>query len=331
MKGVRGTLWALLAFLLAGGCLSGQTIKLGTLAPAGSPWHESLLELASEWRRISEGAVRLKIYPGGIAGDERDMIRKMRIGQLQAAGITAFGLTHIHRDIGPVLLPFLIGGNEELAYVLDRIMPFYESVFRERGFQLVMWVMMGWTYVFAREPVRLPDDLRRQKLWVRAGDADEIAAWQKAGFRVVPLSASEIMSSLTSGMTDAVVVSPLAAAAGQWFGIASNMCDLKVSPFVGAVVVSKRAWERIPAKWREPLLQAARAIAMESMRQILEADRQAVEVMRKHGLTVHSVPTEAEDQWRSTMTAFSESLAGRSFSLKAYRTVSEHVAAFRQR
>jgi TRAP-type C4-dicarboxylate transport system substrate-binding protein len=310
--------------------VSALTIKLGSLAPQGSPWHESLARVAAEWERISGGSVHLKIYPGGIAGDEQDMIRKMRIGQLQAAGVTAFGLTHIHRDVGAMLLPFFIADDEELGFVLQRAMPSYEHALRQKGFQIVMWVMTGWTYVFARHPVVAPADLQRQKLWVRSGDPEETAAWQRAGFHVIPLSANAVMSSLSSGMIDAVVVSPLAAAASQWFGVAPHMCALKVSPFVGAVVVAARTWERIPPELHGPLLEAARRIGDASMAEILKADREAMAVMQKYGLSVHQVPAESVEQWRSIMASFTESLMDKSFSRRSYELVAGYLEELRR-
>ena len=57
--------------LLPSWILAGQrpvTIKLATLAPEGTIFYEQLLKLGQEWARVSDGAVRLKIYAGGIAG-----------------------------------------------------------------------------------------------------------------------------------------------------------------------------------------------------------------------------------------------------------------------
>jgi TRAP-type C4-dicarboxylate transport system substrate-binding protein len=329
VKGGRRFLAVAGLILALGAPLSAITIKLGSLAPAGSPWHQSLVEVGVRWKELSAGSVALKIYPAGVAGDEQDMIRKMRIGQLQAAGVTAYGLTRVYPDVAAMLLPGFIADDGELQCVLDKVVPFYEEALRERGFQLVMWVVMGWTYVFSRLPVVTPEDLQRQKLWVRTGDANETAAWQRAGFRVVPLSASDVMGSLSSGMIDAVVVSPLAAAAAQWFGVASHMCNLRLSPFLGAVVVSSRTWERIPETLRTSLLRSARAIGAASVNQILDADRQAVTVMRKFGLSVHAVPAEAEERWRSAMETFTESLLGKSVSRESYVAVAHELGECR--
>jgi predicted CoA-substrate-specific enzyme activase len=216
-----------------------------------------------------------------------------------------------------------IADDEELKCVLDRVAPAYEESLQAEGFELIAWVVMGWTYVFSRQPVLTPEDLQPQKLWVRNGAAEETMAWKQAGFRVIPLSARDVMSSLSTGMVDAVVASPLAAAASQWFGIASNMCQLRVSPFLGAVVVAAKSWEQIPEPLRGPLLASARAIR--------EADRRAVAVMQSHGLSVHSVPAPAQRRWRAVMLSFTESLLGKSVSREAHQTVMASLRACRGR
>ena len=98
-----------------------ETIKLATLAPAGSPWHDALLDMGEAWKDLSGGRVTLKIYAGGVAGDESDMVRKMRIGQLQAATLSAGGLPDIAPEFRALQLPMMFRSYEELDYVRDRI------------------------------------------------------------------------------------------------------------------------------------------------------------------------------------------------------------------
>ena len=100
-----------------------QVIKLGTIAPEGSPWHDGLLELAQRWRELSGGQIDLRIYPGGVSGDEPDMIRKMRIGQLHAAALTTVGLTTVVPDIEALAFPTVVRSDAELDQVIRRVGP----------------------------------------------------------------------------------------------------------------------------------------------------------------------------------------------------------------
>jgi TRAP-type C4-dicarboxylate transport system substrate-binding protein len=158
-----------------------QTIKLGSLAPSGSPWDKALRKIAAEWAAVSNGTIDLKIYPGGIAGGEDDMIRKMRIGQLNAAGLTGVGMCRVFSGILAVQMPLLVRTDEELFYVLEKMRPTFEKELESKGFTVLIWSKVGWVHFFSKNPVVNPDDLRAHKLFNYAGDPDGTMAWKKAG------------------------------------------------------------------------------------------------------------------------------------------------------
>lgn len=297
---------------------SALTIKLGSLAPVGSPWDTILHKIAAEWLSISGGRVEVKIYSGGIAGDEPDMVRKMRIGQIGAAAITVSGLQGIYNGVEVLSFPLFIMNNEERDFVLSRMEPYFSRQLEERGFKVVMWAAGGWVYFYSRKPVVATDDLKKQKLWVWEGNPDEVQAWQSAGFQVVPLSSTDIMTSLQGGMIDALITSPLLAASNQWFGIARNMCDLKLAPFWGAAVVSTRLWNQVPADLQPRLIEAAQKIANDMQAQIDDADAQAIKEMSRYGLTVTHVTPQALKGWEEFISKGFSQLIGKSFDTVSY-------------
>jgi TRAP-type C4-dicarboxylate transport system substrate-binding protein len=326
----RAALAALLALVCAAGAPA-LTIKLGTVAPANSPWDLVLRRLAADWSRISDGEVELKIFPGGIAGDEPDMIRKMRIGQLHAATLTAGSLNDIYPGALALATPMLIRTNDEMIAVLGEVAPFLEQHLEQRGFVALMWAPIGWVKFFARQPVRTLADLRRQTLWVGDAGAAEIRAWQQAGFNVVALPVTEVTTALQSGMIDAYLTSPLAAASFQWFGIAPHMNDLSLAPLYGALLINKRVWERVPESIRPRLRAVARAAAERLSATAHEQDDLAVHVMRAHGLQVHEATAALEQDWEQIAAREFQSLIGEVIDPEAYRLVTDTVAAYRAR
>jgi TRAP-type C4-dicarboxylate transport system substrate-binding protein len=326
----RAALAALLALVCAAGAPA-LTIKLGTVAPANSSWDLVLRRLAADWSRISDGEVELKIFPGGIAGDEPDMIRKMRIGQLHAATLTAGSLNDIYPGALALATPMLIRTNDEMIAVLGEVAPFLEQHLEQRGFVALMWAPIGWVKFFARQPVRTLADLRRQTLWVGDAGAAEIRAWQQAGFNVVALPVTEVTTALQSGMIDAYLTSPLAAASFQWFGIAPHMNDLSLAPLYGALVINKRTWERIPDRIRPRLRAVARAAAERLSATAHEQDDLAVHVMKAHGLQVHAATAALEQDWQQVAAREFRSLIGEVIDPEAYRLVTDTVAAYRAR
>ena len=297
---MKRTILALLAALLvhgAGAAASARTIKLGTLAPEGSIWNEIIRDMAEAWKAATGSDIEVRIYPGGVVGDEADMIRKMRIGQLHAAALTGVGLAKIAPEILALQMPMMFRSDAELDYVRQRLGPRLEAILEAKGFKLLTWGDAGWVHVFAQRPVVYPDDLKPLKLFTWSGDTATLEAWQKAGFRPVPLAATDIHTALQSGLINAFTTTPIAALSFQWFGLAKHMTNLKWAPLIGAVVISTRTWRALPDEAKPALLRAARDAGARLKRAVPKLGEEAVEVMKKHGLVVHQVPDDAVAAW----------------------------------
>jgi TRAP-type C4-dicarboxylate transport system substrate-binding protein len=280
-----------------------QTIKLGTLAPEGSPWHQVIRDIGESWREISGGTVEVRIYAGGVAGDESDMVRKMRVGQLHAAALTGEGLARIAQEVQALQMPMMFRSDAELNYVRDKLGSRLEEIFEERGFVLLAWGDAGWVHFFAQQPVVHPDDLKPMKLFTWAGHSAVVEAYKDQGYNPVPLASTDMMMALHSGLINAFPTTPVAALSLQWFGLAPHMTDLKWARLVGAVVVSKRAWERIPEDLRPRLHDAARQATDQLQARVGTLGREAVAAMQEHGLSVHAVPEETVPAWENVARA----------------------------
>jgi TRAP-type C4-dicarboxylate transport system substrate-binding protein len=291
-----GFLFLCAALALHAAPAAAKTIKMGTLAPEGTAIYDILRDMGDAWNRASGGELHLKIYPGGIAGDESDMVRKIRIGQLQAGAISGGGLADIAPDIRALQMPMMFRSFEELDYcragVADRI----EAAFEANDFKVLAWGDVGWLYFFTQQPVVHPDDLKRLKLFSWAGNTTFLEAWKALGYQPVPMAATELHLGLASGLIGAMAVPPIAALSFQWFGQAKHMTDLKFVPLVGAVVVSKRTWDSLPDSLK-PAIQSAAAEAGRRFKDAREIGNEAIEVMQKHGLVVHPVPDDLVQVW----------------------------------
>jgi len=288
-----------LALMAAGGAASAQTIKLGTLAPKGSPWFENLQDMAADWGKASNDRIKVRIYPGGSIGDERDMVRKMQIGQLQGAVLTAEGLSIIVPEVLALQMPMLFKTDGELDYVRDALKPELEALFEARGYKILNWGDIGWVRLFSRNPVVVMDDLKGQKLFTWAGDPELAEGYKMQGFTVVPLPVPEIFSGLQSGMIDALYAAPVAALSYQWFGLANNMTDLKVLKLIGATVVTSQTWNRIAPGVRADVVAAAVEAGDNAREKIRDFEDEAIKVMQGHGLTIHEVTDEQAKVWET--------------------------------
>lgn len=276
-----------------------QVIKLGTVAPEGSPWHEGMLEIAQKWKEVSVGKVKLRIYAGGVAGDENDMLRKIRIGQLHAAALTSATLVDIVPDIQAISLPMLVRTDGELDFVIEKLGPEFESRLAKRGFKVLNWGSTGWVHFFTKEPVVTPDDMKKRKLFFWGSDTTYVELLKTWGFNPVPLAITDLLPSLQTGLVDSFPAPPTAALAFQWFGLAPHMMDLRWQPLPGATIVSMKRWKRIPPDLRPLLEDAARQVGAWLQKRIRKLEQEAIAAMKDHGLKVHAVPAAVEEEWRT--------------------------------
>jgi len=277
---------------------AGIVIKMGTSAPEGSSWHQIIKEMGEKWKQAPGGGVTLRVYPGGVLGDEPDLVRKMRVGQIQAAALTAVGLSNIDPSVAALQIPMMCRSYDELDYVRGKLRVVLEKRLEDKGFVVLNWGDAGWVMFFAKERFAGPDDLKKMKLFVWAGDNDAVELWKASGFHPVPLAATDILPGLQSGLINAFDTTPLLALASQWFGLAPYMLDLKWAPLVGATVVTRTAWERVPAQARPFLLEAGATAGGRLRDDIRAANDQAVEAMKKRGLTIIPLTPDVETAWR---------------------------------
>jgi TRAP-type C4-dicarboxylate transport system substrate-binding protein len=272
-------------------------INMGTLAPEGTAWHDALLQMRQDWNRISRGRVVLRIFPSGVQGDENTMIRKMRIGQLQAVAVSGNGLSRIEPAISCLQIPLMLDSYEELDYVRDRLAPQLERMIEQKGFKILNWADAGWVRFFTKRPASTLDDIRGMKLLTSAGDPETEELYKDFGFQVVPLPYTEVLTALQTGMIEAVQGPPLYAMVEQWFGLATHMTEVKWAPLVGATVISNRAWEGIPANMRPQLLEAARSAGRRLLPEIRQLNEDAIPAMTKRGLNVVRPDSAALASW----------------------------------
>lgn len=299
----KATCWVAAAVLVSTlfaappGAGSATVVKLATLAPEGSAWYKLLERMGEDWRKATDGAVTLRIYPGGVVGDEEAMIRKMRVGQLQAATVTGIGLASLEKSFYALLVPMMFADDGERDHVLDRLAPLLEQRLAQQGFVVLAWGDAGWISFFTKTQVTRPAEAMATKLFVGTDDSTVVQLYKQTGFNPVQLSAMDILPSLQTGLLNAFAATPLAALAFQWFALAPNMTDLKFAPLTGATVIDKRAWEKIPAELRPRILAASRASEAPVREEVRRLNAEAVRVMVKNGLKISPVSPQVQAEW----------------------------------
>jgi TRAP-type C4-dicarboxylate transport system substrate-binding protein len=295
---------------LAGAAVSAQTtraIKLATVVPEGSVWDRNLEQMAEEWKQATGGRVTVTVFGGASQGDESTVLRKMRLDALQAASFTAVGLGSIDPAFNVFDVPFFFASYDELNYVTAKLTPVIAERLDAKGFVLLNWGHGGWLQVFSKKPIRTLADLKAVRLWTSSG-ADSMVEWFKAnGFQPRAMATTDILTGLTAGMIDAIPTPPMGALAFQWNRQAPFMLDIGLMPVVGASVITKQAWSRVPEADRPKLLASAQAVEQRLNTEVPNGDKLAIGIMSAQGLTV----TKAEgSEWKGEAERLIQSMRG---------------------
>jgi TRAP-type C4-dicarboxylate transport system substrate-binding protein len=286
-------------------------IKIGTMAPKDTLWHQVLQQMVQDWKKISNGQVTATIYTDGNQGDEVEMLRKARRGGLQAVALSSSGLAHADTGVSSLQIPMMLSSYEELDYVRDRMAPKLEALLAAKGLIVLNWVDVGWVHFFSKRPARTVNDIRQMKLFTSDGDPETEALYRELGFKPVPMAATDLLPNLQTGLIDAFDVPPLFALSGQSFGLAKNMIPVKWAPLVGATVITKDAWESIPAELRPKLLEASRAAGQRLRGDIRRQGDEAVTVMKKNGLQVSELDPATLASWQKEAESAYPKIRGR--------------------
>lgn len=305
-------------------------VKMATLVPDGSSWHRVLKETAARWEQISGGRVKVNLYAGGVAGDDPDVVRKMRLGTLQAGVLTAVGVAEIDKSVYALGVPLMYASYDEVYAVLEQMRPRLEAALEAKGFVVLNWADGGWVHFFTKQPVAVPDDLRKLKLFTWAGDSQSVEVWKAAGFNPVPLPATEIMTGLQTGLVEALGTPPQVAVIAQYFEHAPNMTRLRWQLLLGATLINKSTWERIPRDIRPALLQASREAGAKLQAEIRGSEQRDIDAMQKRGLNVVDVNEQQRAEWQKLVTAIFPKVRGPIVPADAFDEALHHRDEYRK-
>ena len=271
-----------------------HVIKFATLAPEGSSWMNVMTEFDDAVRKESGGRLGFRIYPSMVQGDEKDYLRKMKLGQLHAAGITGNGLTSIAKSARILESPFLFRDRKEVDFAYAKFGPEFEDAMQEAGYVNLGWAEVGSVYIFTNSPVRKKDDLSMTKMWMWETDPIAEASFRALGINPIPLPITEVLTSLQTNLIDGVYTVPLAAIGLGWFTRVKYMLDLPLANAAGAVVISKKKYLELPEDLRVILKSNGRKY----MRKLTEVSRTdnaaALETLKKNGIIFTQPSSDAE-------------------------------------
>jgi len=285
--------------------------------------------LADELADSTDGRVTVKFYPGGVAGDERDMLRKIRIGQLHGAGFTGNGLGEIVSAVRLLDTPFLFSTIDEYDSVLAAVSDTLKGMFREQKYELAGWASVGMVYLLSKKPIETTDDLKKSRPWVWETDPLAAALFERLGISPIPLPLPQVLTSLQTGVIDVAYVSPTGAVSLQWFTRVSYLTDLPLAHSTGGVIISSSFLYKLSEHDRNMTLYLfdKHLSLLEPL--IREEENESLQVLRDEGIEFVSVVEEDIASFHDLGNEIRKELAGKLYPEWLLQTVERRLAGLR--
>ncbi len=319
-------------FLTMSGFPQTTQIKFATLAPEGSTWMKVMQDYDKAVSERTNGAVEFKIYAGGVQGDEKDVLRKIRFNQLHSAGFTGVGLGEILPEVRVLDTPFLFKNKTEVDYIIDKFQKRFADNFKEKGYVLLGWAEVGFVYIYSNVPARSIEDFQGLKMWMWEGDPLAEAIFKAFKINPVPLSVTDVLTSLQTGLIDAVYASPLACVGLQWFTKTKYVLNEPMTNSIGAVLLSKRIFDRLTPEQQDIVVEEGRKHFTRLTEQTRKDNRKSYQEMLKSGMKEIKIDkAERVVEFRRIGARARRDLAGKLYGAELLRQIESALMDFREK
>lgn len=274
------------------------TLKIATLAPAGTSWMKAMKNGARLIEEKTNGRVKFKYYPGGVMGSEQTVHRKIKAGQLHGGAFSSGGLAEIYPDIQCLNLPMLFDSFDEVDHVRAKMEPIMRRNLEEHGFVLLGIIEGGFTRILSKAPMKDLDSIRASKLWAPEGDILVREAYNSMGLKPVTLPISDVYTGLQTGLLETVTITPSAAISFQWHSSTAYITDTPLIYLVGLVAIQKKVFNRISVADQEIVREVIGDVAIELDKLTRTSNVKAAEALKQQGIEFIKPEAEEIARWR---------------------------------
>ena len=260
------------------------TLKIATIAPDGTSWMQALRKAAGEIDKRTGGEVKFRFFPGGVMGNDKSVLRKIRIGQLQGGVLVSGGLTEIYPDVSLYNIPFIFRNYQEVDYVRQRLDPVLIKGLEEHGYVSFGFSEGGFAYLMSKTSVRSLDDLKGRKVWVPEDDRISRIAIEAVGVTPIPLPLTDVLPALQTGLIDTIAGSPIGVIALQWQPQVKFLVDEPLVYLYATMAIDRKAFERIKPEHQAVVREVMTGVFRTLDKQNRQDDASAREALKKQGI-----------------------------------------------
>ncbi len=305
-------------------------IKIGTLAPEGSSWAKAFNTINAEVMKKTENTVQLKIYAGGVLGDEMDMLRKLKIGQIQGVALTSAGLSTFFREMDVLQVPFLFQNYEEVDAISKRMDPFFRKGLEDNGYVLLGWSEAGFVYLMSTVPIASLADLKKHKVWIWEDSPMSKAIFDEAGVKAIPLTVPDVLVGLQTGLVEVVYAPPTGAISLQWFTRIKYLTDVPLIYLAGGVIVKKDFFKQIPQPSQNFILESFQQRQEQLKTATRNENQEALKIMVKNGVKIINPSKDQIEEYKRLSNRAMGHISGQTFSKKVLDEVTSLLESYRR-
>jgi len=327
----KTNIFLLIFFLFGFQQAQSHTLKIATLAPDGTNWMKEIRKGAKNISKLTDNRVKFKFYTGGVMGNERNVLKKMRIGQLQGGAFTSTILADIYQDAQIYNLPFLFRSYKEIEYVRNKMDAAYKKGFADNGLIVLGMSHGGFAYIMSNTPIRTIEDARDKKIWLPEGVKMVEAVYKAARFSPIPLPMADVYTGLQTGMIDTIGSNPTGAIAFQWHTKIKYITDMPLIYTLGIFAVDKKAFNKLDAKDQTIVLSEMGKI-MDKLGEINRQDNlDARAALEKQGIKFIKLSAKELKPWQDLAVQSTEALGkDGAYSKEMYNTLQQYLQEFRK-
>jgi TRAP-type transport system periplasmic protein len=332
MRGIGAVLsrgLVVLAVVLAASPASAVRIKIATKAPENFESARIVQQMAKEIEEKTDGNVRFKIYYGGVKGTGRDLLLKMKSGEIQGGEFTAGEAASVVNDLQVMNIPLTFKNYEEVDYVLDRMSSHFQQELEKKGYVLLGWLEVGIGYIMSIDPIASRADLQGKKVWIPQGDPIGQAAFEAMGVHPIPMTIADVMVALQTGQINTVTNSFVGAIALQWHTRIKYITDIPLLYIYGLLMITKDAYDEIPVAYRDTVRGIIGRSFKDLRMDIRKNNSESRQTLTKQGIQFVPVSAAQGQELEQIMAGVKRDLAGKEFQGEALQRMQGYLLDFR--
>ncbi|WP_020589266.1 TRAP transporter substrate-binding protein DctP [Desulfobacter curvatus] len=284
------------------------TIKIATISPEGSSWMEQMRKGANQVAQATDNRVKFKFYPGGVMGNDKAVLRKIRINQLQGGALMAGSLSSFFQGNQIYSQPMKFKSQEEVDYVRRHMDDYIIEGLDDAGFVCFTPIGGGFAYIMSKSPITSIDDLKDRKIWVPDNDKSTVDSVSSFGVSPIALPLADVRTGLQSGLIDTVGTSPVGAVVLQWHTEIKYITNIPLLYIYAVFAIDKKTFNKIPPDDRKIVSDIMTRALQELDRLNRQDNVKAIEALKKQGIKFITPSQEQMNDWMATAAKASQEM-----------------------